>query len=44
MPATKGLALDYVGGAYSWLDLTALGRQQDWEGLPAGWPQEPTHV
>jgi predicted dithiol-disulfide oxidoreductase (DUF899 family) len=25
------------------LDLTAYGRQQDWEDSPAGWPQRPTY-
>lgn len=25
------------------LELTALGRQQDWETSPAGWPQDPTY-
>ncbi len=25
------------------LDLTAFGRQEDWEDSPAGWPQHPTY-
>ena len=25
----------------SLLDLTVLGRQEDWEDSPAGWPQTP---
>ena len=29
--------------AYSLLDLTPFGRQEDWETSPAGWPQKPTY-
>lgn len=29
--------------AYSLLDLTPYGRQEDWENSPAGWPQRPTY-
>jgi len=29
--------------AYSLLDVTAYGRQEDWETSPAGWPQKPTY-
>jgi predicted dithiol-disulfide oxidoreductase (DUF899 family) len=29
--------------AYSLLDLTPYGRQEDWEDSPAGWPQRPTY-
>ena len=29
--------------AYSLLDTTPYGRQQDWEDSPAGWPQRPTY-
>lgn len=29
--------------AYSLLDRTAYGRQEDFEDSPAGWPQRPTH-
>jgi predicted dithiol-disulfide oxidoreductase (DUF899 family) len=28
---------------YSLLDVTPLGRQEDWEDSPAGWPQRPTY-
>jgi len=26
------------------LDLTPLGRQEDWEDSPAGWPQTPPYL
>ncbi|MEO5959202.1 MAG: DUF899 domain-containing protein [Opitutaceae bacterium] len=29
--------------AYSLLDVTPYGRQEDWEDSPAGWPQQPTY-
>lgn len=29
--------------AYSLLDVTPYGRQEDWESSPAGWPQKPTY-
>lgn len=29
--------------AYSLLDLTPYGRQEDWEESPMGWPQKPTY-
>jgi predicted dithiol-disulfide oxidoreductase (DUF899 family) len=29
--------------AYSLLDLTPFGRQEDWENSPPGWPQGPTY-
>lgn len=29
--------------AYSLLDVTPFGRQEDWEDSPAGWPQRPTY-
>jgi predicted dithiol-disulfide oxidoreductase (DUF899 family) len=28
-----------MGGTWSYLDITALGRQEDWEDSPAGYPQ-----
>jgi hypothetical protein len=28
-----------LGGTWSYLDLTALGRQETWEDSPAGYPQ-----
>jgi predicted dithiol-disulfide oxidoreductase (DUF899 family) len=32
-----------MGGTWSYLDLTALGRQEEWEDSPAGYPQGPTY-
>ena len=32
-----------VGGVYSYLDITPLGRQEDWEDSPEGYPQTPAH-
>ena len=28
-----------MGGTWAYLDLTALGRQEEWEGSPEGYPQ-----
>ncbi|MCT7661441.1 DUF899 domain-containing protein [Mycobacterium deserti] len=33
-----------VGGTWAYLDLTPLGRQEDWEDSPAGYPQSPPYV
>jgi predicted dithiol-disulfide oxidoreductase (DUF899 family) len=30
-----------LGGTFSYLDMTALGRQEDWEDSPEGYPQTP---
>jgi predicted dithiol-disulfide oxidoreductase (DUF899 family) len=35
--------LDGPADAYSLLDLTPYGRQEDFEDSPAGWPQKPTY-
>jgi predicted dithiol-disulfide oxidoreductase (DUF899 family) len=32
-----------MGSTWSYLDLTALGRQEDWEESPAGYPQSPPY-
>ena len=32
-----------LGSTFSYLDITALGRQEDWEDSPAGYPQTETH-
>ena len=32
-----------LGSTFSYLDITALGRQEDWEDSPAGYPQTRTH-
>src|SRR5258708_5962149 len=33
-----------MGGTWSYLDLTALGRQEDWEDSPEGYPQTPPYA
>ncbi len=35
--------VDLLNGTYNYLDLTPLGRQEDWEDSPEGWPQTPTY-
>ena len=32
-----------MGGTWSYLDLTALGRQEQWEESPRGYPQTPPY-
>jgi len=32
-----------MGSTWSYLDITALGRQEEWEDSPAGWPQTPPY-
>jgi predicted dithiol-disulfide oxidoreductase (DUF899 family) len=32
-----------LGSTFSYLDITALGRQEDWEDSPEGYPQTQTH-
>ena len=36
---TNGRGVEAVDNSYSLLDLTVYGRQETWEGSPAGWPQ-----
>ena len=33
-----------LGGLWSYLDITALGRQEEWEDSPEGYPQGPAHT
>ena len=33
-----------MGSTWSYLDLTALGRQEDWEDSPEGYPQTPPYT
>jgi predicted dithiol-disulfide oxidoreductase (DUF899 family) len=33
-----------LGNTWSYLDMTALGRQEDWEDSPDGYPQTPAYV
>lgn len=37
---TSGRGVEKLGTNWSLLDLTPLGRQEQWEDSPAGWPQE----
>ena len=30
-----------MGGTWNYLDMTALGRQEEWEDLPEGYPPPP---
>jgi predicted dithiol-disulfide oxidoreductase (DUF899 family) len=32
-----------MGSTWSYLDITALGRQEEWEGSPKGYPQTPPY-
>ena len=34
---------EQMGGVWNYLDLTALGRQEEWEDSPAGYPQTPPY-
>jgi len=36
---TSGRGVESLGSNWSFLDLTPLGRQEDWEDSPEGWPQ-----
>lgn len=40
---TDARGVEHLGATYTWLDLTPLGRQEDWEDSPAGRPQSPTY-
>ncbi len=39
----RGVAARWQAAPTYFLDLTALGRQEDWEDSPVGWPQRPTY-
>jgi predicted dithiol-disulfide oxidoreductase (DUF899 family) len=41
--SSYGRGTETVGGSYYLLDMTAYGRQEDWEDSPAGWPQRSTY-
>jgi predicted dithiol-disulfide oxidoreductase (DUF899 family) len=34
---------EQLGSTFSYLDVSALGRQEEWEDSPEGWPQDPTY-
>jgi predicted dithiol-disulfide oxidoreductase (DUF899 family) len=40
---TTGRGVEALGSVWSFLDLTPLGRQEDWEDSPAGRPQGPPY-
>ncbi len=40
---TTGRAAEAIGGVWSFLDLTPLGRQEKWEDSPEGYPQDPPY-
>lgn len=40
---TSGRGVEALGSVWTFLDLTPLGRQEDWEDSPAGWPQTPPY-
>jgi predicted dithiol-disulfide oxidoreductase (DUF899 family) len=40
---TSGRGVEALGSVWTFLDLTPLGRQEDWEDSPEGWPQTPPY-
>jgi predicted dithiol-disulfide oxidoreductase (DUF899 family) len=40
---TAGRGVEALGSAWTFLDLTPLGRQETWEDSPAGYPQTPPY-
>ena len=34
---------EQMGGTWNYLDITPLGRQEQWENSPEGYPQSPTY-
>jgi predicted dithiol-disulfide oxidoreductase (DUF899 family) len=40
---TSGRGVEALGSNWTFLDLTPLGRQEDWEESPDGWPQTPPY-
>ena len=41
---TSGRGVEALGSVWTFLDLTPLGRQEDWEDSPAGYPQSKPYV
>jgi predicted dithiol-disulfide oxidoreductase (DUF899 family) len=41
--ATTGRGVEALGSVWTFLDLTPLGRQEDWEDSPEGYPQTPPY-
>jgi predicted dithiol-disulfide oxidoreductase (DUF899 family) len=40
---TSGRGVEALGSVFTFLDLTPLGRQEDWEDSPDAWPQSPPY-
>jgi predicted dithiol-disulfide oxidoreductase (DUF899 family) len=40
---TSGRGVEPLGTVWTFLDLTPLGRQEDWEDSPQGYPQTPRY-
>jgi predicted dithiol-disulfide oxidoreductase (DUF899 family) len=40
---TSDRGVEALGSVWTFLDLTPLGRQEDWEDSPEGWPQTPPY-
>jgi len=40
---TAGRGVEALGSVWTFLDLTPLGRQEDWEDSPEGYPQTPPY-
>jgi predicted dithiol-disulfide oxidoreductase (DUF899 family) len=40
---TSGRGVEALGSTWTFLDLTPLGRQEEWEDSPKGWPQSPPY-
>lgn len=41
---TSGRGVEALGSVWTFLDLTPLGRQEEWEDSPEGWPQGAAYV
>jgi predicted dithiol-disulfide oxidoreductase (DUF899 family) len=41
---TSGRGVEALGSIWTFLDLTPLGRQEDWEDSPDGWPKTPPYT
>jgi predicted dithiol-disulfide oxidoreductase (DUF899 family) len=41
--ATTGRSVEALGSVWTFLDLTPLGRQEEWEDTPPGRPQTPPY-
>lgn len=41
--STNGRGVETLGPVWSLLDVTPLGRQEEWEDSPQGWPQTPPY-